>query len=100
MKMYYTATDIVLVITALGIVIVNIVAALRTNVKLNENTGKTNEILTKASIIEGHVNSKETKYVEQINSYQREIETLKATVIEKNRVAELLAQSVVQNKTS
>ena len=91
--MHYTAPEVLLFIAAIGVLLQNTISAWRNGTKIDQT-------LTKASIIEGHVNSKETKYVEQISSYQREVQTLKETIAEKNKIAEMLAQSVAQAKPS
>jgi len=88
--MEYTAPEILLMIAAIGAVLVNIIIAWR-NGKVADQT------LTKASVIEGHVNSRETKYVEQISSLTKEIETYKNFINEKDKIASLLAQSVASN---
>ena len=89
MLLGYTSSEMLLVIAAIGAVIVNIIMAWKTGTRVEQT-------LMKASIIEGHVNSKETKYVEQLASAQREIDLLKNVIIDKDKVAGLLAQSVSQ----
>jgi hypothetical protein len=85
----YTATELLLIIAAVGAVVVNVIIAWRTG-KVADQT------LIKAAVIEGHVNSKETKYNEQIISLQKENELLKNTIADKDKTAALLAQSIIQ----
>jgi len=87
----YTAPEILLFIAAIGTLIVNSIYAWRTGTAVQQT-------LTKTSIIEGHVNSKETKYVEQITSLGKEIDLLKQVIINNEKTAALLAQAVVQVK--
>lgn len=51
------------------------------------------QTLMKASVIEGHVNSKETKYVEQIAGLERERDILRKLITDKDATAALLAQA-------
>jgi len=84
----YSATEFSLVLGAFGIICVNIINAWKQNTKL-DNIGQ------KAATIEGHVNSKETKYIEQITALTRENEILRSVIIDKDKTAALLAQSVL-----
>lgn len=86
--MTYTAPEIVLIISALGGIIVNIVVAIKTS----GDVGKT---LTKTSVIEGHVNSRETKYNEQITALQNENKLLKDQIAAEKQSAMLLAQAAI-----
>ena len=83
----YTAPEILLMITATGVVITNTINAWRTS-------GKLDIINQKTAVIEGHVNSKETRYVEQLTSKDNEIELLKAVIVTKDKDKALLAQAV------
>jgi len=89
----YTAPEMVLMITAGGIVITNTINALRTN-------GKLDAIKEKTAVIEGHVNSKETKYMEQLASKDNEINILKSVIAAKDRDKALLAQAVASRTRS
>lgn len=89
--MSYTAPEVLLFIAAIGVLLQNTITAWRTSNKIDQT-------LVKTAVIEGHVNSKEARYVEQLSSKDKEIEVLKGVLIEKDRISALLAQSVVQNK--
>ena len=89
--MNYTAPEVLLIIAAVGALIVNAITAWKTGNAVQQT-------LIKTAIIEGHVNSKETKYVEQIASLQKEVDILKTVIVEKEKIAALLAQSVIQDK--
>lgn len=87
--MTYTAPEVLLFLAAVGTILVNVIVAWRTG-KVADQT------LIKASVIEGHVNSRETKYIEQIAGLTRENDILKATIANHDKVAALLAQSVAK----
>lgn len=86
--MPYTAPEILLFIAAIGAVIAQSISAWR--------TGKTvQETLTKTAVIEGHVNSQAARCAEQLIAKDNEIKILKNVIVEKDKAALLLAQSVV-----
>jgi hypothetical protein len=89
---HYTAAEFSLIIAALGVMLVNVINAWRQNSKLDS-------IGQKTATIEGHVNSKETKYVEQLAAMTRENDILRTVIIDKDKTAALLAQSVVRPHT-
>ena len=91
--MSYTSSEILLFIAAIGLLIKNAIDSW----KLNDMARQT---LQKAAVIEGHVNSKETKYVEEIVSLKKEIEILNKVIIDKEKTAALLAQSIVKSDKS
>lgn len=91
--MNYTASEIVLFITAFGVIGVNIVTAWRSSAKIIE---KVDQTLIKTSVIEGHVNSKETKLNEQIIALTNENRILRDVIMDKDKDKALLAQSVIQ----
>ena len=84
---HYTAAEASLIIGAIGVIIVNIINAWRQNSKLDS-------IGQKTATIEGHVNSKETKYVEQLAAMTRENSILRDVIIDKDKSAAMLAQAV------
>ena len=88
-KMIYTASEVVLVIAALGAVIVNVVTALKVSSKLTT-------VSERAAVIEGHVNSERSKMSEQLLSRQKEIDFLRSTLADKDKTAALLAQSILK----
>jgi hypothetical protein len=92
---HYTAAEFSLILGALGVVLVNVINAWRQNTKLNAQDVKLDSIGQKAATIEGHVNSKETKYVEQLAAMTRENEILRDVIIDKDKTAALLAQAAV-----
>jgi len=96
--MHYSAPEFLLIIAAMGTIIVNIINAWKNTSKIQDNTNKLDIIGQKTATIEGHVNSKETKYVEQIASLTRENEILRTVIIDKDKTAALLAQSVITSK--
>ena len=88
-----TSADWLLIIAALGTVIVNIINAWRIERKVDET-------LVKTSVIQGHVNSKETKYVEQLVSLQKEIDMLRQIITGKDQDKALLAQATMMRHRS
>ena len=80
------SADWLLIIAAVGTVAVNIINAWRIEKKVDET-------LITAAVIKGHVNSKETKYVEQLVSLQKENELLRQIIVEKDKDKALLAQA-------
>jgi len=76
-----TAPEILLIIAAIGVVLNNMIQSWR--------------IGTKVAVIEGHVNSKETKYAEQIVSKDNEIQILRNIIVDKDKDKALLAQAVI-----
>lgn len=93
--MNYTAAEMLLFIAAIGAIITQSIIAFKTG-KVADHTNKiVDQTLLKAAVIEGHVNSKETKYVEQITALTRENEILRSVILDKDRVAALLAQSAI-----
>lgn len=83
--MTYTAPEIVLIITAVGAIIQNTVSIWRSGNKIEDT-------LTKTTVIEGHVNSQATRYEEKIIALQKEVEILKQIIVDKDKMAALLAQ--------
>jgi hypothetical protein len=83
----YTAPEILLFIAAIGLVLTNTITAWRQGNKLNVISEKT-------AIIEGHVNSKETKYIEEMKAKDTQIELLKSVIESQNKDKALLAQAV------
>lgn len=83
----YTSPEILLMIAAIGAIITQSITAWR-------NGGKLDVIGQRAATIEGHVNSKETKYVEELKAKDMEIEILKQIIISKDKDKSLLAQAV------
>ena len=87
------SADWLLIIAAVGTVAVNIINAWRIERKVDET-------LVTAAVIKGHVNSKETKYVEQLVSLQKENELLRQIIVEKDKDKALLAQATVMRHRS
>ena len=94
---HYTAAELTLVIAAVGVMLVNVINAWRQSSRLDSQDLKLDSIGQKTATIEGHVNSKETKYVEQLTAMNRENEILRGVIIDKDKSAALLAQSLVQS---
>lgn len=84
--MQYTAPEVILIITAIGAIIQNTVTIWRTSNKVGAT-------LTKATVIEGHVNGQSTRYDEKMISYRKEIEILMQVITDKDRTIALLTQS-------
>lgn len=97
--MNYTAPEVLLIIAAVGAVAVNVISAWRMGTKIDA-------VKLDTAVVLGHVNSKETKYMEQLASKDRELELLKGIIVDKDKDKALLAQStaaalqVVQPKLS
>jgi hypothetical protein len=89
--MNFTPGDIVLILSALGVVIVNIIAALKNNRLITE-------VSAKADLIAGHVNSTATAQASKIDSLQSEVTLLRSLLSDKSQVAAVLAQSVAVDK--
>jgi len=87
----YTPGNVILIITALGIVIVNIIVALRSSKQIMEVSAKTD-------VIAGHVNSNATRQIVKIESLQKEVAALNQLLADKVQVAAVLAQSVANEK--
>lgn len=68
--------------------------------KVDEQKRVNDLTLQKTVVIEGHVNSKETKYLGDIAALQQEVRILRETLSDKKETAALLAQSVKQSKES
>lgn len=83
-----TTPDIVIVISAVGVVINNAIQTWKLN-------NKVDVINQKTAVIEGHVNSQQTKYIEQIASKDKEIALLNDILIKKDKEAALLAQAAI-----
>lgn len=66
--------------------------------KVDEQKRVNDLTLQKTAVIEGHVNSKETKYLGDIAALQQEVRILRETLSDKKETAALLAQSVKQGK--
>ena len=98
--MTYTSAETLLIIAAVGAVITNAISAWRVGTKVDSIAQKADIIGVKTAVIEGHVNSKETKYVEQINSKDNEIALLRAIIVTKDKDAALLAQSIISRNRS
>lgn len=97
----YSATDLTLIIGAIFGGCALLINTWKTNAKVDANTAvteatalKVNTIETKASVIEGHVNSKETKYVEKIEALDRENLLLRQMIADKQQTANMLAQAM------
>lgn len=100
----YTADDILKIIGALGVflgiaggIAVNIIVALRTGKKVDENTKITEkgiaEVSAKADVISGHVNSQASAADAKITALTNHVEMLKAML----DTAEITARSAQQN---
>ena len=96
-----STADIVVILGVVFAGLAQLIATWRNGTKLDTNTAATvataatvNTIQTKAAVIEGHVNSKEAKYVEQILALQRENELLRQMIADKRETAAILAQAV------
>lgn len=85
--MNYTATDMVLIITAIGLVINNIITSWKTNTKISALTNTT-------EVIAGHVNSAATKANADREASAAREAALIATMSEMKTSAALLAQAL------
>ena len=97
----YSATDLTLIISAIFGGMALLISTWKTNAKVDANTAitaatavKVNTIETKAAVIEGHVNSKESKYIEQLTALNRENELLRQMIMDKQKTADMLAQAM------
>ncbi len=106
-----TDTDITalsLLVTAVGTQIVNLVIALRTKgkvdtvsegvavaaVKRDLVSAKIEDVATRTSIIEGHVNSASSASIERVESLQRELASAKGMMAELQHQNSMFAQTV------
>lgn len=85
--MNYSATDIVLIITAIGLVINNTISSWKTNTKISALTSTT-------EVIAGHVNSAATKSNADKEAAAAREAALIATMAEMKTTAALLAQAL------
>lgn len=106
--MTYTPTEIVTIVaavtgllTTLSVAIVNIVVAVRTGRKVDENTALTHAngqttiaIKEKADIIEKQTNGAAAAAAAMIADLQRQVTSLHAAMAEHKQTAALLAQAV------
>lgn len=97
----YSATDLTLIISAIFGGMALLISTWKTNAKVDANTAvteatakKVDTIETKAAVIEGHVNSKESKYVEQLTALNRENDLLRQMIADKQQTANMLAQAM------
>jgi len=87
--MNFTSDQWILIIGAIFLGINNMITNWRTTSRLNIITEDTKVVL-------GHVNSKETKYITELASKDTEIALLNGIIVDKDKAAALLAQSVIQ----
>ena len=90
-----SATDIVLILGAVG-VLVGVVGTWAVAVinALNRTVHKVDDIATRTAVIEGHVNSAATAALSKERASQTEIDRLHELVADQKQVAALLAQQV------
>lgn len=81
----FTATDIVLIISALGIAIVNIVTAFRVKATA-----------AKVDVIDRNVNGAHARALERTEALAKQVETLTALIAERKEIASLLAQDAAK----
>lgn len=89
---------LVTVITAVSVGVVNVIVALRTSAAIKDNTAITSQTLTTAKVIEGHVNSEQTKAAEQLLALARENKLLRDQIADTKTTAALLAQSAAASR--
>lgn len=96
----FTTVDLLMIISALGVVIVNVIVALRTSGKVDEtkrqlvaSAAVMAEVSAKADVITGHVNSASTKSAEKIDSLQKQIVLLAQLLADSKTTAAVLAQN-------
>lgn len=85
----FTATEVLLMIAAIGVVGVNMITAWRNGTKIDQT-------LMKTAVIEGHVNSEKAQLVEQLKSKETEITLLKNVIVDKDKDKALLAQAAIR----
>lgn len=85
-------------VAAIGGQIVNIIVALKTGAKVDENTRVTKDtkeslaaVAEKAAVIEGHVNSAASTYQEKIRSLEEQNKLLERFASEQREIARTLA---------
>ena len=78
-------------VIAVGIVIVNIIAELRTGKEVAEVKVKAASIEAKADVIVGHVNSRETEYLGRIAALEKEKVLLEQALAASEERAKMLA---------
>lgn len=93
-RVAYTAPEILLFIGAVAALLVQTIGAWRSGARSIDTNQKVGETLVKTAVIEGHVNSKETKYIAEIAALQDKCKMLELILADKDRTAALLAQSV------
>jgi hypothetical protein len=91
-RMSFDSGDIVIVVGAVGVVITNIIAALKTNRAVSE-------VSAKADVIAGHVNSAATSQAKTIDGLRAEVSLLREMLAEKTQVAAVLAQATSDGRT-
>lgn len=77
---------ILAIITALGVVIVNIIVALRTSAKIDLAVAKVDVVNSKADVITGHVNSAAASSAAKIAGLEREVEMLKLIIFDRKEI--------------
>jgi hypothetical protein len=90
---HFTPEGIVLILSALGVIIVNIITALKSSRQIAA-------VSAKADVIAGHVNSTATAQTAKIEGLQKEIAILTGVIADKSKDAAVLAQSIAADKAT
>jgi hypothetical protein len=90
----FTSSDVLLFIAAVGVVIVNTITALRTG----KVVASLATVEAKADVIVGHVNSRETEYIQKLDALHKENLALVASLSASEKRAELLAAATAKGK--
>lgn len=85
------ASDIVLIISAIGLVVVQIIREIRIDRRQAVVSAKQDEVIEKVSAVAEHVNGHTTKLESQISELRLEVKSLRSTAAEKETTRAVLA---------